>query len=164
MNQTTKPFYNLSILERLIDDNPHFRNDPMQSDRQQARNYIDKIRLNLEYILNTRRYAFRYPTHLTELDCSLVDYGIDDFIGSELAGEEDRLVFCEMIKHVIETYEHRLYDVSVEFDFTQDIQDVLCVKISARINFPNEIDAIVFETHINRKTRFINVNSYLAAH
>lgn len=153
--------YESSVIDRLTDGNPHQTKSAVNNSMQIGRDHLEQIRNNIQNILNTRRYSYRYPAHLTELNSSLLSYGIDDFIGTELSAQEDKAKFCQMLQTTLEIFEPRLSNIHVEFDNNDKKPGILCIKIRAQVLLSSEIEAIIFETQINRKTRHINISSYL---
>lgn len=152
--------FEISILDRLIDEQTGQELAQPYLSLQQGRLYLEQIRKNLQFLFNTRRYVYPLPQYLEQLTKSLVTYGINDFVGTELSAQEEKEQFCEMLKTTIEVFEPRLRKVEVDWDNTIEQTSGLCFKIRALVSLPAEVETIVFETFIHQKTRFVNVNSF----
>ena len=69
----------LSVLDRLIDEDPRTSSEPHLTRAQSVRILRDGIRRDLEWLLNTRQVAFPPEEGLRELNRSVYVYGIPDF-------------------------------------------------------------------------------------
>ena len=103
-----------SILDRLLDDRPDLSADP-QYERVHGLDDLERVvARDLEALLNTRREALEeLPSEFTELEGSLLDYGLPDFTSLSLAGSKDRTRIHRAIEHAIATFEPRLERVRV---------------------------------------------------
>src|SRR3954467_11388038 len=96
-----------SVLDRLIDANPDQARDPPKSRGQHLRELREAIRRDLENLLNARQRCRSSPPALTELRCSLVNYGIPDLTGTELNSSQQREAFRQAVEDVIRLFEPR---------------------------------------------------------
>lgn len=103
-----------SVLDRLLDDRPDLSDDP-QYERVQNLDDLERVvARDLEALLNTRREALEeLPPEFTELQGSLLVYGLPDFTALSLAGSRDRTRIHRAIEHAIATFEPRLERVRV---------------------------------------------------
>ena len=69
----------LSILDRLIDEDPGVLSSRLLSRSQSVRKLKDAVRRDLEWLLNTRRIAVPPDESLNEVNRSLYIYGLPDF-------------------------------------------------------------------------------------
>ncbi len=81
-----------SVLDRLIDERPDESREAPKTRGQALREVKLSLQRDLENLLNTRRRATGWPADLTELELSLVHYGIPDIAGADLGSEENRQV------------------------------------------------------------------------
>jgi type VI secretion system protein ImpF len=72
------------------------------------------VRRDLENLLNTRWRCVAWPPNLEELDLSLVNYGIPDFTGANMATATNREELRKIIQQVLEKFEPRFKSVRVE--------------------------------------------------
>ena len=87
-----------SLLDRLLDYNPGVEKDPPISPAQAMRELHHSVRRDLETLLNTRCRFTEIPPGLPELEQSLVNYGIPDFTGANLASPASREQFRRVIE------------------------------------------------------------------
>ena len=67
-----------SLLDRLIDNEPHNQTENDQGRHQLLRQMRDSVRRDLETLLNTRYHIIAPPEEYTELEKSLLNYGLPD--------------------------------------------------------------------------------------
>ena len=102
-----------SVLDRLLDDDPAAPREPAKSRHQVLRELKESVRRDLENLLNTRRRCLPLPAGLTELERSLVNYGIPDFTGGDLGSADWREEFRGLVESVLRTWEPRFQTVTV---------------------------------------------------
>ena len=78
-----------SVLDRLIDDDPQVRHEAQRNRNQLLRDLKLAVRRDLENLLNTRVCCATWPRELTELQQSLVNYGIPDLSGASLGSSRE---------------------------------------------------------------------------
>jgi len=99
-----------SLLDRLMlsPDAPLAR-----VDSQRLSELLESLRRDLENLLNTRRCVLTWPVEHTDLDRSVVNYGIRDFTGVELGSPSAKEQLRQVIERAIEQHETRLSNVRV---------------------------------------------------
>lgn len=102
-----------SVLDRLLDDDPGTRQETPRSRSQSLSQLKQSVRMDLQNLLQTRIRNVAPPPHLGELERSLLNYGLPDFGGVNLASEADRDRFCREVEAVIRQQEPRLLEVRV---------------------------------------------------
>jgi len=116
MSQRLKPNQQLSpsILDRLLDDDPSTAQEAPKATGVVLKEIKEAVRRDLENLLNTRWRCAEWPPHLTELETSLVNYGLPDFAAAHArwSAEPERLL--EVVQQTIELFEPRLQNVRVE--------------------------------------------------
>jgi type VI secretion system protein ImpF len=76
----TEPVAQLSLLDRLIDEEPDKLRDPPLSSTESIAALRRSVRRDLEALLNTRRRWRSWPETYTELGVSPLGYGIWTFL------------------------------------------------------------------------------------
>ncbi len=71
------------------------------------------LQRDLQNLLNTRRRCGGFPAEWTELETSLVNYGIPDFTGADVGSAGSREEFLRVIRAAIERFEPRLANVAL---------------------------------------------------
>ncbi len=142
-----------SVLDRLIDDRPGALKDPVQNVAQLFRDLKNAVRRDLENLLNTRWRCTAWPPHLTELEQSLVNYGIPDFTSSELRAAEDPDALLRTIELAIRRFEPRLKHVRVE-PLPGDVATdrALRFRIDATLSVDPVEDRVLFSSRLEQAT------------
>jgi len=109
----TKNSIRLSILDRLIDNEPDISTEVIPDDNQLLRVIQGAIRRDLENLLNTRYRCVAWPPELKELDDSLINYGIPDFTASGLNAAQDSDILLKAIRLSVSLFEPRLSDLRI---------------------------------------------------
>jgi type VI secretion system protein ImpF len=92
-----------SILDRLLDDEPTVSREATKSRTQVMREMKQSVRRDLESLLNTRRRCAVCPADFTELEKSLVSYGLPDIAGMDLSTPDSREEFRWQMEQTIRT-------------------------------------------------------------
>jgi len=147
-----------SVLDRLLDEEPEVQREPPRTRNQLLRELKQAVRRDLENLLNTRRRCLGWPANLTELQRSLVNYGIPDFMGANLAAAEGRQQFCQAFEEVIRTYESRFKEVKVHLlDNGDPLDRTLRFRIDALLRAEPAPEPVVFDSAVEPGTGTIQV-------
>lgn len=153
----SKPL-NLSVLDRLLDDDPRVPSDPPPTPAQTYRDFHAAIRRDLEALLNTRQRVAALPGGLPELQQSLVNYGIPDFTGSNLSSSDSRLQFVRIIEAVIRRYEPRFKSVRVTLlDNAEPLDRTLRFRIDAVVYAEPSPENLIFDSSLEPVTGTVEV-------
>ena len=156
MNQDFGP--RLSVLDRLLDEEPQRRHDTPLGGRQALIALRRAVGRDLENLLNTRLRCRSSPPDLEELDLSLVNYGVPDFTGANLATSERRSAFCTAVEQVIRRYEPRFTAVSVTLlDNTERLDRTLRFRIEALMRADPEPEPVVYDSVVDPVSRNVTV-------
>jgi type VI secretion system protein ImpF len=147
-----------SVLDRLLDDEPGVRRDPAQTRNQVLRELKQSVRRDLEHLLNTRRRPLPWPATLTDLEDSLVNYGIPDVTGRELTTDDDRERLRALIEAVIRRWEPRFQTVRVHLlDAAETSDRALSFRIDALLYATPAPEPVVFDSALEPATGAIEV-------
>jgi type VI secretion system protein ImpF len=102
-----------SILDRLIDNEPHTPADPPMTRPQSVRHLKAALRRDLEWLLNTRRIAMEIEAEHPELAASLFHYGLPDVTALSFTNPKDRIKLLRTLESTIRTFEPRISNVKV---------------------------------------------------
>ena len=103
----------LSILDRLIDEDPRISVEPIPSRTQSVRQLKDGLRRDLEWLLNTRRVAVPPEDSLKEVNQSLYVYGLPDFTHYGLNSPKDQVKLIRHLQTTVKIFEPRLANVRI---------------------------------------------------
>lgn len=148
----------LSLVDRLLDDDPATSTEAPPTAAQSYRDYHNAIRRDLEALLNTRQRVAAPPAGLQELECSLVNYGIPDFAGANLGSVDSRQRFVRLIEEVIRRYETRFKKVRVTLlDNAEPLDRTLRFRIDAVAYAEPAPEKLVFDSSLEPVTGSVQV-------
>ena len=113
----------LSLLDRLLDEAPDQPQDRALSGPEAMEALRRGIRRDLQALLNTRRRWRSWPAELTELEQSVIGYGIPDFSTGSLADAARRARLCAEIEETIRRFEPRIRPGSVRVRARESRED-----------------------------------------
>lgn len=149
-----------SVLDRLRDED-----DPSLDGRQASvsRHIEDlrrSVRRDLEMLLNTRHRCISPPADLDELRQSVVNYGIPDFTGEDMAAPEHREMLRKAVEDSVRRYEPRFIQVSVSLaNDGEPLDRSLCFRIEALMRAYPSPEPVVFDSVMDPVTRGMEVRS-----
>jgi type VI secretion system protein ImpF len=103
----------LSVLDRLIDQEPNSQVEAPLSRAQSVRVLKNAIRRDLEWLLNTRRNFQEPDESMNEVNHSLYVYGLPDFSAYTMASSADQSKLLRHLAATIKLFEPRLANVRV---------------------------------------------------
>ncbi len=109
----------------------------------------DEIKSHLELLLNTRSSTLSCQPEHKQLDQSIVNYGVPDFMDIQYGSEKSQQKLCDEIRRVIQNYEPRLQNINISFIESENKDRVLRLHIEATISYENESTPVAFESYID---------------
>ena len=147
-----------SILDRLIDEQPGLNQEPEKNRHQVMAGLRISVRRDLENLLNTRCRCMGWPAELTELQQSLVGYGIPDIAGQDLGAAFRRKRFLKEVEDIIRTFEPRFRKVRlIELDNPDSIDRTLRFRIEAVLDAYPAPEPIVFDSALEPVSKTFSV-------
>jgi type VI secretion system protein ImpF len=147
-----------SVLDRLLDDEPGKRAEAPKSRNQILRELKQSVRRDLENLLNTRWRCVSWPPNLEELERSLVNYGIPDFTGANMAAPSERERLRRVIEQIVRRFEPRFKTVKVAVLGNADDQDrTLRFRIDALLYAEPAPEPVVFDSQLEPTTNDFTV-------
>jgi type VI secretion system protein ImpF len=119
------------------------------------------LQRDLENLLNTRCRCGSFPPELAELKTSLVNYGIPDFTGANIAGIEGRQEFLQLVQDCIERFEPRLDRVQVSLleNDKEPLDRVLRFRIEAVVATEDAAEPVAFLSTMEPSSGKLQVNN-----
>jgi len=144
------------LLSRLIDQQPDIQYERESGRDIQVPELYEAIRNNLENILNTRKPCLQVPHYFTELEQSLINYGMPDFANSYYGNHHAQNRLCQDIKSLIQHFEPRLQQIQVTVQKNdQAVERILKLRIEAMLKLIPKPSPAIFESAMNMaKTTF----------
>lgn len=144
---TSRQPLQVSILDRLLDEDPGVTSEPLPYPAQQLRTLHQAVRRDLENLLNTRQRCASWSPELSELERSLVNYGLPDFTALNLASGEGREAFRRLIETAIRRHEPRFKTVNVRLlENVEPLDRTLRFRIDALLHAEPAPEPIVFDS------------------
>ncbi|HTJ29072.1 MAG TPA: type VI secretion system baseplate subunit TssE [Acidobacteriaceae bacterium] len=143
----------VSVLDRLIDQEPENRVENPLSRSQSVRVLKAAVRRDLEWLLNTRRIVDPPDEALKEINRSVYVYGLQDMSTLTMAANGDRNRLVRQITMTINLFEPRLANVRIVLVETPDAskKDVR-LRIEAMLRMDPTPEPISFDTVIELKS------------
>lgn len=147
-----------SILDRLIDDEPHNATETDPGQHQLIRQLRDSVRRDLEALLNTRYHITKPPDEFPELEKSLLNYGLPDLATVNIADARKRDEFTASLQKTLVEYEPRFKSVKVSYLDNKDETDrTLRFRIDAVIYADPLPQVVVFDSVLESVTRSVTI-------
>ncbi|QDU41247.1 Gene 25-like lysozyme [Maioricimonas rarisocia] len=105
---TTESGPKLSLLDRLIDENPDSDLDPPAGGEELRRRVRESVQRDIDSLLNTRSWLGTWPRDLKHIRSSIINYGLPDTSHIAVGNEDVQRVFSETVKMAIQIFEPRL--------------------------------------------------------
>lgn len=147
-----------SILERLIDNEPHNQTEIDQEGYQLVKQLRESVRRDLENLLNTRYHVIEPPEELLQLEKSLLNYGLPDLATVNIIDINKRQKFIEKLEKTLAEFEPRFKSVKVSYFENKDHADrTLRFRIDAEIYADPLPEVIIFDSILESVTRTVSV-------
>ncbi|MGA2606899.1 MAG: type VI secretion system baseplate subunit TssE [Terriglobia bacterium] len=136
----------LSVLDRLIDQEPERKLEPPLTRAQSLRELKAALRRDLEWLLNTRRTIEESPASLKELEHSLYNYGLPDVSSLYLRSSNDQDSLLKAIRVAINFFEPRLLNIKVTLEPAADDTRVIRFGIEGLLRMDPAPEHVFFDT------------------
>ncbi|MDR3674347.1 MAG: type VI secretion system baseplate subunit TssE [Acidobacteriota bacterium] len=136
----------LSVLDRLIDQEPERKLEPPMTRAQSLRELRAALRRDLEWLFNTRSTIDEPPESLREVERSVYNYGVHDTSSLYLRSPKDQDLLSKSIKAAISSYEPRLMAVKVTVEPSTDEVHGIHFNIEGLLRMDPAPEPIFFDT------------------
>ncbi|HEY3454188.1 MAG TPA: type VI secretion system baseplate subunit TssE [Bryobacteraceae bacterium] len=137
----------LSILDRLTDDEPGVRTEAPITREKSVRMMRAAVQRDLEALLNTIRIAETVPETYTELRDSLWLYGLPDINSISLQNQQDEERLLRGLERAIQQFEPRLSRVRVtSYDRILKSRQIVEFHVEAMLMIEPAPERIAFDT------------------
>lgn len=150
----------VSVFDRLLDDDPTSAHDQRKPRRKALEDLRDGLRRDLEALLNTRPCSTTWSSALTELDNSILNYGVDSVTNAALGADENRERFRSAVEQTIRRFETRFLRVSVSLVEDPDrIDRTLRFRVEALVHTEPAPEPLIFDSALDPSTQGVTVSS-----
>lgn len=147
-----------SILDRLIDDEPHQQVEAERSRHQQLQQLRNSVRRDVENLLNTRYRLVAPGTEFDELKHSLLNYGLPDLATVNIIDTEKKQAFIRGLETILRQFEPRFKSVTIRHLDNQDATDhTLRFRIDATLYADPAPEVVIFDSTLEPVSRTVNV-------
>jgi len=147
-----------SILDRLIDNDPNNNVEVDTDQHQKLKELRNSVRRDLENLLNTRFRMIEPEHELTEVQSSLLNYGLPDLATVNISDKEKRKEFIQHLETILIEYEPRFKTVKVKYmDNSDSLDRTLRFRIDATLYADPSPEIVVFDSILEPVTRNVNV-------
>jgi type VI secretion system protein ImpF len=136
----------LSVLDRLIDDDPQHSAEVPLTRAQSLRQLKAALKRDLEWLLNTRRTIDPAPDSARETVRSVYHYGFADISSKWALSSQDHNDLVREMESVIALYEPRLKRVKVRMEPLADRSQSLRFVIDGLLNVDPAPEPVRFDT------------------
>ena len=147
------PVAQLSLLDRLIDEEPDKPRDPPLSSAESISVLRRSVRRDLEALLNTRRRWRSWSEGYVELAASSLGYGISDFSAGAFNDPRRREWLRSDVEQTIRRFEPRLVRLRVTLmDPKDELEARLHLRIEGLLRVEPAPEPIAFDTLVDAAT------------
>lgn len=159
-----KDGYLISVLDRLLDDDPESSAEALDQPGPAETGWTlravkDRVRRDLEWLLNTKRALDEPMQELGPLETSLWTYGLPDVTNYSLANANDRDRLCAQIAQTIRRFDGRLTNVSVRPGTSNPSHASLHYEIEATLNVEPKPVQVRFDSTLEVQSRTFQVKT-----
>ncbi len=147
-----------SILDRLLDDEPHIQVEADKNRHQHLRELRNSVKRDLESLLNTRYRMIEPPEEFQNLEVSILNYGLPDLATVNIADMEKKKAFTKHLEKILRDYEPRFKSVKVNHINNKDTTDrTLRFRIDATMYADPAPEIVIFDSVLDPVSRTVNV-------
>lgn len=146
----------ISLLNRLIEDNPQgiILKDPTLEALRES------IRINLENLFNTKRRFLSWKTNYKQLEKSVINYGIDDFLSLWIDSLDSCEDLCRQIEQAIRLFEPRLSEVAVYVKEAPNyLNRTLQLRVEGILKEGFDLEPVSYHSTISSLTHWIDLKA-----
>jgi len=147
-----------SIIDRLMDDEPHNQSELDPGRHQKLKDLRSSVRRDLETLLNTRYRVLEVPEEYTQLEHSLLNYGLPDLATVNIRDTDKRKDFTHLLENILREFEPRFKAVKVSYLNNKDANDrTLRFRIDATLYADPSPEIVVFDSILEPVTRTVSI-------
>lgn len=147
-----------SIFDRLIDNEPNVATDADKDKHQHLKELRNSVRRDLENLLNTRFRVIAPAEEFTEIEKSLMNYGLPDLATVNILDNVKRQEFTRHLEKILREYEPRFKSVKVNYLTNPSKTDrTLRFRIDATLYADPAPEIVVFDSTLEPVSRSVNV-------
>lgn len=147
----------LSLLDRLIDDEPDTAYEAIESNEAALVRYKLGLRRDLEGLLNSRRPYQSWVEQSDAVANTIIGFGLPDLSTEDFGTAAVRERIRRMIAQCIRSYEPRLSSIDVEVDGAPTSSGIR-FRITAVLNLTMSRETVTYDASVRPSDRSIAVD------
>ena len=125
---------------------------------QRLKELRNSVRRDLESLLNTRYRMMEPASRFSELESSLLNYGLPDLATVNIVDASKKREFTNNLEKILREFEPRFKSVKVAFIDNQDkIDRTLRFRVNATLYADPAPESVVFDSVLEPVSRSVNV-------
>lgn len=136
----------LSVLDRMIDNDPSVSTDPAVTWAQSFREMKAAVRRDLEWLLNTRQTPEPAADDLALASKSVFNFGLPDITSITMQSATDRGRLLRMLEATVARFEPRIQDPRVYVDNVAPGSRTLRFRIDGLLRIDPAPERVSFDT------------------
>jgi type VI secretion system protein ImpF len=147
-----------SIFDRLIDNQPHIRSEIETGQDHKLIELRQSVRRDLEHLLNTRYRIVEPGEEFTQVEQSILNYGLPDLATVNISDIEKRKEFTHHLERILRIFEPRFKEIKVAYIENKDLKDrTLRFRIDATLYADPTPEVIVFDSVLEPISRTVSL-------
>lgn len=98
----------LTLLDRLIDENPSRSSDPVRTPEQIRQEIRAGVQRDISILLSSRSWLGTWPRELDRIKTSIVNFGLPDVTGVAIGSEDVQEILRVTVQMALKVFEPRL--------------------------------------------------------
>ena len=143
----------LSLLDRLTDQEPDSSNEAQLSSWEESRMFKAALCRDLAVLLNTRRAAEDFSPVFAEATNSLLTFGVVDFTAFNLKNQPEQERVRRSMERAIREFEPRLGRITVTVEPPDPLKPILRFQIAAVLRTGSAGEDVLFDATLRRDSR-----------
>ncbi len=135
-----------SVLDRLMDDDPHQRSDAPLTRAQSLRQFKQALKRDLEWLLNTRKSPAPAAEELTHASRSIYNFGLRDVSSMVVTSGADQNRLLALLQAALEAYEPRIQCAHISMEPPSPASRVLRFRIEGLVRVDPAPEHVEFDT------------------
>lgn len=139
----------LTLLDRLIDENPRSTTEPVHSPSEWERLVRESVQHDIANLLNSRSWLGTWPRELELLRFSILNCGLPDMSGAAIDNREVQHIISQTVRMALEVFEPRLKNIHVVVSNSMGERRA---RILISAEFRGTSETVLFRRVVGRRT------------
>lgn len=152
----------MPVLDCLIDNEPGVTSEVSRSSNMLLEQMRESVRRDLESLFNTRQCCISPPENYTQLNASLLNYGLPDLATINLESSQEVAAFCAQAEAAIRHFEPRIKKVQIKSSQGLDHNDKsFRFRVEATLYASPANETIIFDSSLDPVSQSVSIRESL---